>query len=221
MKGGYGKCAWVGNGYNNGCEYWEVVKWRQPCSYGSVSDWVKNGERKGFDEYWMMENGDWLNRDLWSNGNRRHEHRDECDGSQWAWRVLDLFMGIVVKRVVRRKKNGHANSNYTCGPVIANGTALLHLMLNPHLLLGSFSASKLDKLRWYFLPILDAPHFGNISSSPIRICLSGVLDSGSFPYCLSDLWSSKVLHEGSLSLHSPSSTRPSEHRFQQKQPWPF
>ena len=26
-----------------------------------------------------------------------------------------------------------------------------------HLLLGSFSASKLDKLRWYFLPILDAP----------------------------------------------------------------
>ena len=62
-----------------------------------------------------------------------------------ARRALDLFMSTVVKGVVR--KSDHANNNYTCGPAMANGTVLLHLLLNPcprFTLIGSFSVSKLE-----------------------------------------------------------------------------
>ena len=73
-----------------------------------------------------------------------------------AWRALDLFMGTMVKRVVR--KSDHANNNYTCGPTRANGTALLHLLLNPHprfTLMDHFLHQSWNKPRWYF-PI--TPH---------------------------------------------------------------
>ena len=58
-----------------------------------------------------------------------------------AGRAFELFMGTVVKRVVR--KSDHANNSYTCGPAIAKLDCITASLAEPssafHLLMGSFS----------------------------------------------------------------------------------
>ena len=60
---------------------------------------------------------------------------------KWTWSWVQWF-----KKVVR--KSAHASNNYTCGPAIAKLDCVTTSLAEPssvfHLLVGSFSASKLE-----------------------------------------------------------------------------
>ena len=64
--------------------------------------------------------------------------------------ALDLFMGIVVERVMR--KSVHANNNCTWGPAIANETTLLHLKIY------IAASQNLQLLKLYLLKLQESYH---------------------------------------------------------------